>query len=281
MDNRQIRLEIFEGTRRLYQSSDELANSVKKSRLHQKIYWEGERIEYGQSRFNEPFKFVLSKQKTVEAARKYSISGKRTCILNFASSVSPGGGVVTGAQAQEESICRVSTLYFALSDSDTAGRFYDKHWELIRANKMNRRNTDDVIYTPGIMVLRDDSANEVMLPREEWYEIDVITCAAPDVRRIGDETEYTPCENELMKEFVKRWKCILAAASKHEVDVLILGAFGCGVFANPPELVAQAFKEASADFNNYFETVEFAIYSPGEDNLNYQAFEKCLCAKSI
>ena len=276
MDKRQERMEIFEGTKTLCCNSEFLSNAVKKSCSEQKIYWEGERIEFGGSRFEEPFDIVISKQKTVEAARKYAKAGKRVCILNFASSVSPGGGVVTGAQAQEESICRVSTLYFALSDSETAGKFYDKHWELIHKGKMNRRNTDDIIYTPGVIAVRDDSMGEVMLPEAEWYPMDVITCAAPDIRAVGDATEYNPSQEELYDEFVKRWQCILAAGARHNADVLILGAFGCGVFANPPELVARAFSDAADAFKKYFETVEFAIYTSGENDVNYCTFKENL-----
>lgn len=272
MDSRQLRMEIFEGTRSLYQNSETLKSSVEKSCREQTIYWEGEKIDFGNPRFSSPLKLVVSKEKTVEAARKYAKAGKKVCILNFASSVAPGGGVVNGSQAQEESICRVSTLYFALSDKNTAGEFYDKHWELIHRGQFNRRNTDDIIYTPGVTVVRDDSNDEVMLPENKWYQIDVITCAAPDIRNVGDETEYNPGENELYREFVKRWKCILCAGAKHKADVLILGAFGCGVFANPPKLVAEAFCEAVKGFEKHFETIEFAIYSSRENNENYDTF---------
>ncbi|MBQ7097890.1 MAG: TIGR02452 family protein [Clostridia bacterium] len=281
MDSKRLRVEIFEGTRDLYQSSEILKNAVAKSRSEQKIYWEGEEIAFGAPRFPESFKAVVSKEKTVQAAEKYARMGKRVCILNFASSVAPGGGVLTGEQAQEESICRVSTLYFALSDSDTAGKFYDRHWELIRAKKMNRRNTDDIIYTPDVAVVRDDSAEEVMLPEENWFFVDVITCAAPDIRPVGDETQYTPEREELYAEFVKRWRCILAAGAKHGADVLVLGAFGCGVFANPPELVARAFCDAAKGLENYFETVEFAIYSPRENDLKFAEFEKTVAGMEI
>lgn len=275
MDNREARLKIFEGTKQLVEQNDTLKKAVDISRAEQIIYWEGEKIEYGAPRFTKPFDVVISKQKTVEAARKYANSGKKVSILNFASSVAPGGGVVSGAQAQEESICRVSTLYFALSDKNTAGKFYDKHWEMIHQKKMNRRNTDDTIYTPGIVVVRDDAADEIMLDKDSWYTIDVITCAAPDIRLVGDDTEYNPKKEELYKEFVKRWKCILCAGANHNADVLILGAFGCGVFANPPEMVARAFSEAAQEFKNHFETIEFAIYSNG-NNSNYNDFEKVL-----
>ena len=276
MDNRQLRLEVFNGTSELYKNSEKLQNAVKESCKKQRIYWEGEEIKIGNPRFSKPLVTVVSTKKTIEAARKYADDGKKVAILNFASSVSPGGGVTTGAQAQEESICRVSTLYFALSDKGTGKEFYDRHWELIRENKMNRRNTDDLIYTPGVVVVRDDAKDETMLEEKEWYQIDVITCAAPDIRKTGDNTEYRPEQDELYREFVKRWRCILKAGAKHEADVLILGAFGCGVFKNPPELVAKAFCEAVKGFESYFETVEFAIYSPGKNNTNYKGFEKYL-----
>lgn len=279
MDARARRLEIFEGTRNLLEASDMLRTSVEKARAAQKIYWEGEAIHYGEPRFDAPFRLVLSKEKTVQAARKYAEAGKKTCILNFASSVTPGGGVVTGAQAQEESICRVSMLYFALSDKNTAGKFYDRHWEMIRAGKMNRRNTDDIIYTPGIYAVRDDANHEAVLCEGEWYKMDVITCAAPDIRMVGDDTEYRPDAETLRNELVRRWKCILSAAARHEADVLILGAFGCGVFENPPALVAEAFREAAKGFETYFETVEFAVYSANERNENYRAFCGVLCGE--
>lgn len=276
MDNRQKRVEIFTGTKQLCQSSDFLTKAIEASCKTQKIYWEGDVIEPGAPRFNKPFELLVSKEKTAEAARKYTKENKTTCILNFASSVAPGGGVLTGAQAQEESVCRVSTLYFALSDKNSASIFYDKHWEMIRADKMNRRNNDDIIYTPGVIVVRDDAANEAILPENEWYKVDAITCAAPDIRIIGDSSEYRPGEDELYKEFVKRWRCILSAAAKHKADVLILGAFGCGVFANPPKLVAEAFCEAAKGFENHFEAIEFAVYCTNESNANYQAFKKVL-----
>ncbi len=276
MNCRQLRVKIFEGTQKLWQESEKLKMDVNNSRAEQKIYWEGESIKFEPRSFSKPCNIIVSKQKTVEAARKYAKEEKRVCILNFASSVSPGGGVVNGSQAQEESICRVSTLYFALSDKDTAGEFYDRHWKMIRDGKMNRRNTDDIIYTPGVTVIRDDSQDETELSENEWYQVDVITCAAPDIRNIGDETEYSPDINELYREFVKRWRCILRAAAKHKTDVLILGAFGCGVFANPPKLVAEAFCKSVEGFKDFFETIEFAIYSPGENNVNYQAFKEVL-----
>jgi len=272
MDSRQERIAIFEGTRQLCLQNPLLQKAICASRKNQRIYWEGDAIEYGPPRFSASAKMVLSGKKTVEAARPYAAAGKKVCILNFASSVVPGGGVLNGAQAQEESICRVSTLYFALSDPDTAGRFYEYHWELIRAGRMNRRNRDDIIFTPGVVAVCDDANGEIMLPEKEWYEMDVVTCAAPDLRQLGDESQFAPTKAELQKLHEIRWRCILSAAAGHGADVLILGAFGCGVFANPPKLVAEAFNKVLPDFRNHFETIEFAVYSSSKEENNYRAF---------
>ena len=253
-------------------SNSFLKKAIAASKVGQRIYWEGDVIEYGAPRFAEPADMVLSAKKTVEAAQLYAAAGKKVCILNFASSVSPGGGVLTGEQAQEESICRVSTLYFALSDPETAGKFYNYHWELIRAGKMNRRNRDDIIFTPSVVAVRNDANNEAMMVEKDWYEMDVITCAAPDLRQLGDAAQFSPTMEELRTLHEHRWRCILAVAAQHEADVLILGAFGCGVFANPPELVVKAFNNVLPEFRSYFEAIEFAVYTTRMDAPNYQAF---------
>ena len=204
---------------------------------------------------------------------KYLGSGKRICVLNFASPVTPGGGVLRGMASQEESICRISTLYAALSDKKTAGAFYEEHWELIRTGKMGRKNRDDCIFTPGVMVIREDTFDCALLPEDEWYKVDVITCAAPDQRYDGENT-YEPDEEELTAVFEKRWRRILSVAAQNRADILILGAFGCGAFYNPPEVSAQAFSNIFDEYSHCFETVEFAVFCQYIEEANYQAFSQ-------
>lgn len=57
-------------------------------------------------------------------------------------------------------------------------------------------------------------------------------------------------------------------------EVVILGAFGCGAFANPPELVAYAMNAAINEHKYDFETIELAIYCPPRDTSNYEVFAK-------
>lgn len=51
-----------------------------------------------------------------------------------------------------------------------------------------------------------------------------------------------------------RIKNIFESAIENKISVMVLGAFGCGAFYNPPELVAQAFHEVIIEeqYRNYF-----------------------------
>ena len=77
---------------------------------------------------------------------------------------------------------------------------------------------------------------------------------------------------------VKRAVHMLTCAAHHGVDILILGAFGCGAFKNNPEVVAKAYKDALAMFPGIFEKIEFAVYCPPGDDRNYKIFKRILGA---
>ena len=272
MADRNGRVRIFEQTMDVCRNDPALRAAINESIAGQKITWEEDPPAVGEERYDHPAALVITPDRTFEAAVKYLKTGKQICVLNFASSVTPGGGVTTGMSSQEESLCRISTLYPALNDRGTAGFFYSRHRQMIRSGEMNRKNRDDCIYTPGVKVIREDTFDCDMLPKEKWYDVDVITCAAPDFRFDNTGRMYRPDEAELMAVLEKRWKRILSVAACNKADILILGAFGCGVFGNPPEVVAQAFCNAFAEFERCFGVVEFAVFAQNEDDPNYVAF---------
>lgn len=271
MTGQEKRIRVFEETMRMCKEEEGLRAAVYASAQGQGIIWQEDDEPQWQARGEEPAQRAVSGRRTFEAARGYAQAGKKVCVLNFASSVCPGGGVTYGSQAQEESLCRVSSLYPALSDAH-AKPFYDRHWELIRAGAMKRENRDDCIYTPGVVVLCEDGGEEAPLPQNQRYTVDVITCAAPDLRTTDDGSMYAPSQAELLALLARRWRRILAVAAANGTQVLILGAFGCGVFANPPELVVRAFEQAAEGIDRCFETIEFAVYARSADSPNLRAF---------
>ena len=119
-------ISIFEDTVNLVQNTKRLREAVAASLKSQKFIAENDPVADGSliKRFEEPAKIIVSKKRTFEAASDYTGKGGRVCVLNFASASNPGGGVVNGSSAQEESLCRVSTLYFTLDTDENWKRFY-------------------------------------------------------------------------------------------------------------------------------------------------------------
>lgn len=197
------------------------------------------------------------------AAKEYLKYGK-TAVLNFANPHYPGGGVQNGARAQEECLCRSSNLYLCISNQNVFDDYY-----LYNRNIGNKFFSDRLIYTKDVTVFKDDSTVPKMMPKDEWFNVDVITCAAPYIAN----RRYTN-KAALKQLFKGRIKNIFESAIDNDVDVIILGAFGCGAFKNPPELVAKAFHEVidENDYSSYFKKIVFAIKCNYAKSNNYDIF---------
>ena len=211
------------------------------------------------------------------AAARENLSFGKVAVLNFANPHYPGGGVTQGAMGQEECLCLSSNLYPCLNGEGVFEDFYLHH-----RTKTDYDFSDRLIYSPGITVFKDDSPVPQLMDEADWFRVDVITCAAPYLakRRYVNQTV-------LLNLFKSRIRNILEAAIDNEVDVLILGAFGCGAFGNPPEVVARAFREVLAQrrYSTAFARVVFAIRSSvGGDPYtvcpNIAAFQQEFCGES-
>lgn len=204
-------------------------------------------------------KIIVDNQKSFEMARDYALAGKKVCVLNFASATNPGGGVETGANAQEEDLCRCSTLYPHLV-KQAVSEYYKVH----RAAH-NTLYDDACIYTSHVIVARDDRS-ELLLSPSDYYTVDVITCAAPNLRR-------TKIPNNKLYDLHKsRAKRILDVAAYEGADVVILGAFGCGAFLNDPEVVAKAYRDVIKAYQHIFDVIGFAVYDTGIGRNKYNIF---------
>lgn len=173
--------------------------------------------------------------------------------LNFASYKNPGGMFLKGSRAQEECLCHESFLYNVLVARQD---YYD--WNNEFKNKALYLNR--AIYSPNIFFYRTGNNIETKM-----RFCDVITCAAPNYTAASKYQNVTKTENS--KELDSRIKFVLDIASDQNVETLILGAFGCGVFGQDPIEVAKLFKKHLEGRN--FNKVIFAV--PGYD-ANFTAF---------
>ena len=268
--SREENVAIFEDTRAICKSNPIIANAIKLSNDHQEVFLEGAPVWPAPKANVEPAKVVVTKRRSFEAAWHYA--GYETCVLNFASATNPGGGVAWGSTAQEECLCRCSTLYANLIVRSNWSQFYEPH-----RKQNNPLYNDDCIYTPDVVVFKSDTRTPQLLDPEDWIQCNVITCAAPNLRTDRDGTVPVRISNEELKALhIKRMRRILSIAASRGNDVVILGAYGCGAFKNPPEVVAQAMKQVVEEFKHYFMTIEFAVYCSPRDEQNYLTFKRVL-----
>lgn len=272
--SREENVTVFDDTKRLYETNDRLKESINKSVSGQKMLPESEKLAKPTKRFDDTLVRV-SKKRSIEAAMEYR--GKKVCVHNFASATNPGGGVTKGSSAQEECLCRVSTLYPCLNQQELWDSFYKPH----RAAHNPVYNAD-IIYTPGVTVFKSDTPSPELLPEDEWMDIDIVTCAAPNLREhpsnaMNPNAGSTPVrlsDKELMDIHMTRARRILDSAAAHQCDVVILGAFGCGAFCNDPSVVAEAYRRVIGEYDGVFDIIEFAVYCTPRDRRNYDAFDK-------
>lgn len=226
-------------------------------------------------------KIKVTRNRTFEAVRKLKEKGvncDKIAVLNFASATTPGGGVVSGSSSQEESLCRVSTLYNALTAKQVK-IYYD-----MNRHHKDRFHTDWIIYSPEILVFRNDDFEDMsVLPMDDWYHCNVITCPAPNLRQ-QKNNRFNPDDNKglVLPDATEEYKIIMRNRIRYILTVaerkgnthLILGAFGCGAFKNDPKVVSQLFKEVIIDegFGHLFEYIEFAVYCRQYDTKNNTAF---------
>ena len=269
-DIRENNIRVFEDTLYRINQDDSLKENTFISIKGQKLIKENDVVSYNAKKYDAPCKIYVTTNRTMEAAADYY--GNKIAVLNFASATTPGGGVRKGSSAQEEALCRVSNLYLCLTDKKLWESFYQKN-----RDAKNNIHTDDIIYTPDVMVIKNDDYKT--LQESDYFRVDVITCAAPNLRKVPansfnrDEGEPIQLsDEELYKVHYKRAIKIMEVACANNVEVLILGAFGCGAFRNNPNVVAKAYKDAVEHFRHAFKEIEFAVYCPPKDPTNYNEF---------
>ncbi|KAK6513773.1 hypothetical protein TWF506_008209 [Arthrobotrys conoides] len=200
--------------------------------------------------------------------KDYETGKIRVGVLNMASNTNPGGGVLNGSQAQEETLCRRSTLYPSLLTS---------HFHPLPAGS--------AIFTSDVLVFMTQSYE--MLKVEDRFYVDVISMAAPkrpeltaDKKRYADQASY--------EELVMGVKGMMRLAQNKGITHFVAGAFGCGAYGNPNALVAECFKRVicgrgfgsegwereEREVWSGVREVVFAIYGEDRGKGNLEAFRE-------
>ena len=271
------RKKVFEDTISWIDEDPDLSASLISAKEGTRVFPEDDYPVF--DRAEEDTKITVTGDKSFEASMrlKREDPSAHIAVMNFANAIIPGGGVKKGSNAQEECLCRASTLYPLIYRKSLYSAYYKLH-----EDKKSARATDALIYTPGVVICKSDEDLPQRLPKEKWVTVDVITVAAPDLRDrpnihfdlIGGGDHMTSWEQ--FGYHVRRAMHILTCAAAMGADTLVLGAFGCGAFRNDPYVVARAYKTALEEFPKVFRKIEFAVYCKPGSTENYDAFRTVL-----
>jgi uncharacterized protein (TIGR02452 family) len=197
-------------------------------------------IEYDPKyQFRQTFtstKVEITEEDTIEAGERLSLFHLNPLLLNFSDDVFPGGYLLSGSGAQEESIFRRSDYANTLTSN-----FYPMA-------------SDVCVYSPDVTIIKKCEEDD-WLPREPPLHFAFVACPALKRPRCVDDKL---CERD-SNIFLNKILLIFQAAEKNGHDSLVLGAWGCGVWSSPPLCVAELFKKALTICDKAFEHVVFAI----------------------
>lgn len=213
------------------------------------------------TRFETETTFEVTDETTLEAAKRIckENADANPFVLNFASAKNPGGGFLGGAQAQEESLARSSSLYPTLT----------ANFEMYEYNRRGKSclYSDWMIYSPKVPVFRNDDGSLIQTP----YLVSFLTSPAVNAGVVKkQESDKVHLIEPMNKERTRKFLWI---ANRENHKTLILGAWGCGVFQNDPNMIARIFDELLKDeFADCFERVIMAIYDTTPTQKVYNAF---------
>ena len=192
---------------------------------------------------------------------------KPVLVLNFANPVNIGGGVYKGAKAQEEDLCRRSSLLRSL-ETQYSLRYYSYNRKL-----HTHMGSEAMIFSPEVEIFRDEHGGLM----DETVIVAVLTCAAPMIS-YGLEGM---SEREYQRMFYNRIVSVLKCATYFGYEDLVLGAWGCGAFGNDAAVVSDMFHNALTEqiqnggqIKDLFCRIIFAIRTRGEESYNYIEFKR-------
>ncbi len=196
--------------------------------------------------------YQVTTESTLEAVRRLLREGHTSIVaLNFASAKHPGGGFLSGNQAQEESLVRSTGLYPCLLKA--------KEYYTVNRGIASAFYSDYMIYSPQVPLLKEDNGR--YLSKLELASF----ITAPAVNKGAVKNNEPERLSEIAATMRQRTAKVLAVAQENGHQHLVLGAWGCGVFQNDPVDIAQCFHEVlEQEFKGVFETVVFAIYTKEE-----------------
>ena len=286
---RPVRADVFQSTLKIARCGKYISSTGKeialdeiwnKYPLKDNVFCEKEiSLKYDGQKYDTQIKVV--KQDCLDYAHELITQDPTDdlCVLNMASARNPGGGVYGGAGAQEEYLFRCSDYFrFLFQYADPASFDCEKEYGIPHnpSHTYPLKKNFGGVYSHGVTVFRDIEAKGYALIDKPW-QVNFVAVAANNLRRYMNGRTIIP--DKFIPSTLNLIRTILRIPYNNGQRRLVLGAFGCGAFANPPRHMAQLFKQVfeEPEFEGIYREIHFAIIEDhNSKGLNYDAFNEIL-----
>jgi len=279
---KELRAEIFQQTVEIVNSGGYVLNgkeiAIDKTKLAENTEFFDEQFSLEDMKQQHDTKFSVIEADCLEVAELLFKAGFNPCVLNMASSKNPGGGVLNGSGAQEENLFRRSNLFASMFQFVD----YAAQYGITKSKKQYPLDRNfGGIFSRNITIFRSSESSGYAL-LDLPFQTSIISVPAinrPESEKINGQLRIV---RHLIEPTKEKMRTILRIAGKNNHNAIVLSAFGCGAFCNPPEHIALLFKEvfSEKEFKGRFALIVFSIINDQNSNRahnpngNFEPFRK-------
>lgn len=209
---------------------------------------------------------VVDQDWGVTTLERTNATGATYAVLNMANAEFPGGHYRTGGFAQEENIFWRTNCHYHIKDTQVVDNQYTAEMTALINGEQGKVYLD--MEMPRVCIRGPGDGNGTpyeFLKKDDYFLFHELRSAAQYL------TSSEAFSEDIMRQKIRAQLQTLQDAGEEHV---ILSAFGCGMFHNPPTEVARIYREELSDPKWHFKDITFAI--AGRDKKNFQAFKEKL-----
>ena len=194
-------------------------------------------------------------------------------VLNMANAIRFGGGYYNGPGAQEENLFRRSDMHFA----ELAATLNQGHYSPKMTTLINGTNHRVLLRKDPVRFCFIDSEDKGYIPLAENQIFPFLDFRSAAIDCSVDRQTKLPKNVFSVRDCMNRIHAQFLTLIEQGVRHVVLSAFGCGAFDNPPESVAHCYRQAILLFRDHFDVIIFAIYDPPwVERKNFPVFDTIL-----
>lgn len=225
-----------------------------------------------QPRFKGRAKISVVNMDTLECGHQL---GNDTTLINLANNTYPGGTPQSMGGAQEEKLVQRTDGYAQLAKLQQEGHYPIPELGIIASPSVGTYGLDTNALSSSSFgnfgMIANGAYRYFLHPRCDTprvYQSPIININKGTNSNTKQQilNAYNEAQNLYLAGTREKIRMQILSAIQMGKKNLVLGAFGCGVFKNPPKAIANLYASVLKEYEGYFENVIFAILTLKEDD---------------